>query len=315
MIGARSIDGEAALTLGSPRSDLEATFVPGAGMVCCCLRHRGEELLGQRRGLGAYMREQATMGIPLLHPWANRLGSERFRVGGREVALEGATLPMLRDDTGLPIHGLLSGVAGWRVIRHEPVPGGAALAATLDFAADARRIAAFPFAHELVYEATLVDATLEIAVTVIAGPDCVVPISLGFHPYLRLPSVARRDWVIDAPVDERVVLDGRRLPNGRREPAAVAGGRLGARTFDDEYLAPRERAPFTLRGGGRRIALAVESGYRYAQIFAPPDDDVIAFEPMTAPTNALVSGGSELPLLAAGERYRARFTVTVTDEP
>ena len=67
--------------------ELEAEFVPEAGMVCSSLRHRGEELLGQRGGLARYVAERSTMGIPLLHPWANRLGAERFEVAGREVDL------------------------------------------------------------------------------------------------------------------------------------------------------------------------------------------------------------------------------------
>ena len=55
------------------QSELEAMFVPGAGMLCCSLRHRGEELLAQNAGVGAYARQGKTMGIPLLYPWANRL--------------------------------------------------------------------------------------------------------------------------------------------------------------------------------------------------------------------------------------------------
>jgi hypothetical protein len=34
---------------------------------------------------------------------------------------------------------------------------------------------------------------------------------------------------------------------------------------------------------------------------------------MTAPTNALVSGGSDLPVVAPGERYRATFSVAVNE--
>ena len=47
-------------------------------------------------------------------------------------------------------------------------------------------------------------------------------------------------------------------------------------------------------------------------MYAPADDDVVAFEPMTAPTNALVAGGPDLPLLEPGGRYEAIFTITVT---
>ena len=46
--------GHATTTLISTRSETEATFVPGVGMIGCSLRHRGEELLGQRGGLAKY---------------------------------------------------------------------------------------------------------------------------------------------------------------------------------------------------------------------------------------------------------------------
>ena len=38
------------VTLRDARSELEATFVPGAGMLCSSLRHRGEEQLWQVAG-------------------------------------------------------------------------------------------------------------------------------------------------------------------------------------------------------------------------------------------------------------------------
>ena len=74
MVGERSEEGFAALTLeGNARGGLEAVFVPEAGMICCSLKHRGEELLGQRDGLRAYVDHYSTMGIPFLHP--GRTGS------------------------------------------------------------------------------------------------------------------------------------------------------------------------------------------------------------------------------------------------
>jgi galactose mutarotase-like enzyme len=38
---------------------------------------------------------------------------------------------------------------------------------------------------------------------------------------------------------------------------------------------------------------------------------LIDFEPMTAPTNALVDAGPELTLLAPGDSHRAAFSITV----
>jgi galactose mutarotase-like enzyme len=49
-------------------------------------------------------------------------------------------------------------------------------------------------------------------------------------------------------------------------------------------------------------------GYRFAQVFAPPAGDVICFEPMTAPGNALVTGMG-LRVLQPGERHQARFAI------
>src|SRR5215468_7104769 len=69
-------------------SGVEATFAPRLGMIGCSLRHRGAELLGQRGGLAKYAASGSTMGIPLLHPWANRLSGFSYTVGDRTVQLD-----------------------------------------------------------------------------------------------------------------------------------------------------------------------------------------------------------------------------------
>ena len=312
MIGERTIEGIPALTLATESGGgIEAAFVPSAGMVGCSLRHRGEELLGQRGGLRTYVDERSTMGIPLLHPWANRLASMRFPLAGREADLDLARVGPSRDPNGLPIHGLLSAAPGWRVERHEALEDGGVLLARFDFAHDGDLVAAFPFPHEIRLEARLVGPALTIATAIHASGDAPVPVSFGYHPYLRLPSVARAEWEVAIPVSERLVLDPLMLPTGAREPASVAAGRLGTRTFDDAYVAPEGGAPFVLAGGGRRVELALGAGYPFAQVYAPDDDDVVAYEPMTAPTNALVAGGPDLPVVEPEGRYEAVFTITV----
>jgi aldose 1-epimerase len=315
MIGERTIDGLAALTISTgDEGGIEAAFVPAAGMVGCSLRHRGEELLGQRDGLRAYAAEGGTMGIPLLHPWANRVARMRFEVAGREVVLDPVSPQLALDPNGLPIHGLLAAASGWAVERHESTDGGGVLAARFDFAAHEELLVAFPFPHDLLFEATLTRTKVTIATTVRASGDTAVPMSFGYHPYLRLPGIDRADWEVEIPVREHLGLDDLMLPTGEREPVEVEGGALGSRTFDDGYVAPADSAPFVLAGAGRRIELSLGQGYPYAQVYAPDDDDVIAYEPMTAPTNALVEGGSDLPLVAPGDTYRATFSITVIED-
>ena len=57
---------------------------------------------------------------------------------------------------------------------------------------------------------------------------------------------------------------------------------LGSRTFDDAYPVPEGSGPFVLAGGGRRIEVSFVAGYRTTRVYAPEDDDVVAYEPMTA---------------------------------
>lgn len=313
-VAQRDADGFTAFTIASDAAGgIEAAFVPGAGMVGYSLRHRGQELLGQRGGLRKYVAERSTMGIPVLYPWANRLGSRRFEVAGREVDVDASSTAVSQDANGLPMHGLLAAAAGWRVKRHEVAAGSAVLAADLDFAADEALMRAFPFPHVLSIEAILTGATLAIATTVRPSADAPVPVAFGYHPYFRLPDVARADWEIEVPVAERLLLDDRMLPTGERQATTVPSGPLGDETFDDAYLAPGESKPFAIAGGGRRIEVAFGSGYPYSQVYAPADDDVVALEPMTAPTNALVTAGPELPLVGSGSEFRAVFSITIAD--
>lgn len=284
--------------------ELEAAFAPSAGMVCASLRHRGEELLGQRQGLDAYVERGATMGVPLLYPWANRVGVTRFELLGRTVDLDRAPDRWRRDgETGLPIHGLLAAAPGWEVTGQGPTW----LCATFDWSAHDDLMAAFPFAHRVTLEADLGEDGLELVTEVEPEGADPVPVAFGFHPYLQLPGEPRAGWRVELPVRRRLVLDERKLPSGRTEDVEPWSGELGERTFDDGFDRLAGDPPgFVLAGRERTITVTMDWGYPCAQVFAPDSDDVVAFEPMTAPTNALVTG-AELPRAPR----RAAFTIHV----
>ena len=78
-----SDEGRALVVLTS--DGLEAAFAAEDGMACHSLRHRGEELLGAVSGPDV-PDVPWTSGIPLLHPWANRLGGFGYRYDGEVVA-------------------------------------------------------------------------------------------------------------------------------------------------------------------------------------------------------------------------------------
>ena len=292
-------------------AELEATFVPDAGMICSSLRHRGDELLAQNAGLAAYAERGKTMGIPLLFPWANRLAGFEYRVAGRTVAVPHDTALVAVDDNGLPIHGVIGGRIAWELTR-PPGPEAQSLAAQLSWSeAEPELFEVFPFRHDLEYEARLADGRLEIEVTVHACGTDPVPLAFGFHPYLSLPGVPRERWHIELPAMRHEALDARQIPVGPERTADAAENfELAEREFDDGFDSVAEPARFSVADAGRRIEFEFLRGYPCAQVYAPRGGQFICFEPMTAPANALRSGDG-LQMLAAGERYSAAFSVHV----
>ena len=286
---------------------LEAVFVPAVGMIGCSLKHDGEELLGQRKGLDAYAASGSTMGIPLLHPWANRLGGLSYSAAGRDVSIDPGSERIRTDANGLPIHGLVNASPHWDVTD----AGRDRLSARLDFTPHQDLMDGFPFPHVIAMDVSLSADALTIATTVEATGAPAVPLAFGYHPYLVLPGVPREEWHVEVPLTERLVLDSNMIPTGETERVEPFDGRLGETTFDDGYAGAVDGTTFALSGGGRRIELELVSGYRFAQVYAPDSEDAVCFEPMTAPTDALRSGNG-LELVPPGESRAATFTIRVS---
>lgn len=295
-----------ASVLSDPASPLTATFVPAAGMIGTSLSDGGVELLGRRRGLAAYVTDHKTMGIPLLYPWANRLSGNEYSVNGTEVMLTPGAGGVHADEYGAPIHGTLAGDAGWRVSARSV----SALAAELDFGSRPDLLASFPFPHLLEVAITLAERTLTVRTTVTATSVTAVPLCFGFHPYLQLPGVPRPQWHIETPPMRYRIVDAHGIPTGAVEPYPATAELLGDNVFDHGFDEVAYGATFAVSGGGRRIEVRFGQGYPAAQIYAPATEDVICFEPMAAPTDALRRGGYRVARL--GRPEVAQFSIRVT---
>ncbi|HET9720188.1 MAG TPA: aldose 1-epimerase [Solirubrobacteraceae bacterium] len=290
--------------------------MPGLGMVGSSLRHDGDELLGQRGGPDAYAQRGATFGIPLLHPWANRLSGWEYDQAGRRVDLD-RNSPVLKadPDTGLPIHGALAASPYWELRDLGSDSTESWVQAALDYGAHPELMSVFPFAHRLDYRACLGDGGLSVRLTVTASGDDEVPIAFGFHPYLSLPGSDRADWRVELPVTRRALLDGSGIPTGEHEQVGTGGlsGRLGSRTFDDSFDALAGEPPvFSVADPRRRVQLRFDEGYPVAQVYAPEGSSFIAFEPMTAPVDAL-RRGRRLRQLDPGQSFTSCFSIAVND--
>ncbi len=107
---------------------------------------------------------------------------------------------------------------------------------------------------------------------------------------------------------EHLWLDDRGLPTGASEPRPGGALPLAGRSFDDLFALGNDRV-LAVEGDGRTVELDFDDGYPFAQVFSPVDAAFVCLEPMTAPTNALVTGRCRL--VEPGDSFTARFSVVV----
>jgi aldose 1-epimerase len=294
--------GAAAITVRA--GALAATFLPDLGMTGVSLRREGREHLALPGGLAA-LRAGATLGLPLLAPWANRLSSRRYRAAGTDVDLSGIALRT--DDNGLPIHGVLVGRPGWTVTRRSARAGIARLSASTDVDSPA-----FPFPHRIEIAVAARDDRLSVDTTITPTGRIRVPVAFGWHPYLRLPG-PRAGWLLRLPARTHLALDERGIPTGASTTESPEAETITGRTFDDLYRLGRDRCMGIATGdGGPAITVRLETGYPYAQVWVPSGRRFVALEPMTSPTNSLVDGTA--PLVEPGGSHRTRFSLVLDDE-
>ena len=100
-------------------------------------------------------------------------------------------------------------------------------------------------------------------------------------------------------------------PITARADFAARDDTLGDTSYDDGFVLERNPEKLALSGGGNAIAVQFDQGFPFAQVYAPKGQALVALEPMTAPTNALVSGKG-LPIVKPGKRFTAKFRIVVT---
>jgi galactose mutarotase-like enzyme len=151
---------------------------------------------------------------------------------------------------------------------------------------------------------------LTIETTVTATASAPVPLCFGYHPYVTIPGVPRAQWRLTTPAMRHLSVDSRGIPTGEHDEWDVLDEQLESVTYDDGFDNVPAGAMFSLSGGGRRIDVRFETGYPAAQLFAPAGDDLIAIEPMAAPTDALRRGDYRCALPGAPQTLR--FSIGVT---
>ena len=285
-------------------NETDAVFLPGHGMLGISLRTHGVEVLRRIDDLIAAAARNRTAGIPFLFPWANRLSGFQYEVEDRGVTLSPHSLLLRYDDNGLPMHGLMWPHLAWKIEATTPDT----LTASLDWS-HPKGLVVFPYPCTLTMTARVEPGALTIETELAPTSGIAVPISFGFHPYLGL-SGKREDWRVMLPAMQHLTLDAKKIPTGAVTPFDGLDAPLGTRDFDDGFALLEDSATLSVANGESRISVDLVEGYTHTQVFAPHDKNFIAFEPMTAPCNALISGDG-LRLVQPGDSFAARFRITL----
>src|SRR5579863_90350 len=202
-----------AATLRLAAGDMDAVFLPARGMLGASLRHRGEEILRRVEDLAAAAAKGSTAGIPLLHPWANRLAGPLYEAAGRKVSLDLSSRLLHLDGNRLPMHGVGWALLEWEVCEAAPD----SISARLEWNRS-DLLSVFPFRHCLEMTVRLRPEGLTVETTLVAGADGPVPVSFGFHPYFGIPGLPRAQWRLTLPAMRRLACDERGIPSGGEEP-------------------------------------------------------------------------------------------------
>jgi aldose 1-epimerase len=255
-------------------------------------------------------------GIPLLFPFAGRIGGAAFAFQGRQYQLEAG------DGQGNAIHGFVIS-RPWRVIEREPARLVGQFQASLD---DESLLARWPADFRITAEYRVAAQSLTSEFLIENPDEKPLPCGFGTHAYFRVPlggtqADACRAWVPATTNWELSEL----LPTGKQAPAPVAeqlaagmplgdmrlDNVLGGLKFDNHRAATRLHDPQS----GRTLSQVFDDQFSACVVFNPPHRQAVCMEPYTTLPDpfALLEKGVDphLRVLAPGESLRLRIEITV----
>jgi galactose mutarotase-like enzyme len=293
-----------------------AEILPGRGMMTLQVRARLPELgtadllaspplaeavaRFERGSAGPFPgNESYLFGGAVLIPFANRIRGRispdgrtiTARVLGREVALPANAGGRRPGAERYAMHGLVLGAQVESLERRttsmEDVLRGTLQAG--DFGCG------WPSRTELAFENVLRPDSFGLTVTARNVGEETLPVGIGWHPYLRLPSGRRQEARLHLPARGRTLVNDydEVLPTGEVAPVAgtpydfsMPGGKaLGRLALDDCFVDLQTAAGEATAevsdppaSYGLRV-VAVSPPVRAIQVYAPPDGDFVVVEP------------------------------------
>lgn len=275
--------------------DIEVSIAPSIGNRAYELKVHGQNLLYfPLPDIAALKNSQRPLlnGIPFLAPWANRIAGAGFWANGKRYTFNAAIGTVRLSPSGIAMHGMLSTSPLWQVTSLAADARSAHLTCRLEFWRYPDLMANWPFAHTYEMTYRLSGGVLEVTTKVTNLSADPMPVVLGFHPYFHIPGMPRSQALAHIAARQHVETDKELVATGELTPNKLPEDvSLKDHTFDDGFTGlirnSDGRARFSVQADGKEIEVLYGPKYTVAVVYAPPAQDFICFEPMTAITNGI----------------------------
>lgn len=290
-------DGITVIHLKDASRDMQADIVPAFGNRAIAMRVHGKNILFfPQKNPKDFVTHPDLNGVPFLAPWANRLDGLSYWANGKEYKLNPGLKNFQIGNAGLPIHGLLTNASLWEVADLASDGESAHVTSRLPFWKYPDLMEQWPFAQEYEMTYLLSGGALEVRTSIINRSVDPIPVSIGFHPYYRIPDKPRDEWSAHVPARKTVETDERLVPTGEEKPADLPDALpLRARKLDNGYTDlvrdDKGLAHFSIQAGGESIEILFGPKYPVVVLWEPParspDSEFFCVEPMSGVTNAI----------------------------
>lgn len=311
------------VTIGDSQSGSHASILVSQGfnLYSFSVVSRGQpvELFWAEEGFESGDKRPSGSGIPLLFPFAGR-------IGGMSFEWEGASYPQEHDDhQGNAIHGFVLS-RPWRVIEQADDRLVGEFWASQDDAELAERWPA-DFRIRATYHVS--GNQLEAAFELANPGSAPLPFSFGAHPYFRLPlgpAGTSGECRVQVPTARQWELKDM-LPTGlaqaTEQTALLASGApLGVASYDDVFGELTFQDDVCTTGildeaNARRLVLTFQKPFRECVVYTPPHRQAVCLEPYTAVPDAfrLAEAGIDAGrrILEPGASLTCRMEVRLED--
>jgi aldose 1-epimerase len=264
------------IQLEDTRNRTVASILPSVGNQAFELKVKGHNVLRWTYASVADFKSRPGMaGVPFLAPWADILDEQAFYANGTRYAFD-MQLGNVRGTR--PGHGFLTTASQWRVVEAKTDRQSAWVTSTLDVFREPAWMKQFPFAHRIMMTYRLQDGVLEVTTSIENLSAERMPVSVGFHPYLKLTDSTRDEWIISVPAKTHWLLAQTKVPTGETEPierlfpnpqsAALKDYNLDD-VFSDLVRDAQGRAHALIQGKKQRLELLIGPNWRGLTVWAP----------------------------------------------